>query len=398
MTSTDVAAAQRAIAGFEQCHGRRPAHVISAPGRVNLIGEHTDYNDGFVLPLALPHATVIAAEPLEGATIEAASEGFGKTSIETDAPPTATADGDGWAVYLHGMASLLRQEGHPVAGWRGAIATDIPAGAGLSSSAALEVAAGLASLVAAGADSVDRGLLAEIAAIGTRLENELLGLPSGIMDQLISATAVDGAAMLIDCRTGEGTPVPIPAEAMVVVLDSGTRRQLVDSAFADRRADCARASELLDVPSLRHATMDDLDRLATLGGDDAERLVMRARHVIGENERTVAAAEALRSGELARAGALMDESHASLSGDYAVSSPALDAIVATAGGAPGCIGARMTGGGFAGCAVALVEADAVDAFCADVLDRYEPPTSQPATEPPALYPVRPSTGASAVAG
>ncbi|MEL6983928.1 MAG: galactokinase family protein, partial [Actinomycetota bacterium] len=248
-------AAERAVQAFSQANGRPPTTVVRAPGRVNLIGEHTDYNDGFVLPLALPYGTAIAMEPIDEPVIEATSDGFGTKRIELSAAIDPDSD---WAVYLHGMAKLLAADGFAVGGWRGTLATDIPAGAGLSSSAALEVAAGLAALVSGG--RVDPGggrpaldLLATIASIGTRVENEVLGLPSGIMDQLISATAAEGSALLVDCATATGEAVPVPDEALVVVLDTGTRRQLVDSEFAARRADCERAAARLGVNSLRQA-------------------------------------------------------------------------------------------------------------------------------------------------
>lgn len=390
-------AADRAVRAYRQRYGRRPTAVVRAPGRVNLIGEHTDYNDGFVLPLALPYGTAIAMEAVPEPVIEVVSEGFGEQRVELGA---AVDPKIGWAVYLHGMTDLLRRDGFPVGGWRGAMATDIPAGAGLSSSAALEVAAGLAALVAGGVVDPADGrpgldLLAAIAALGTEVENEVLGLPSGIMDQLISATATDGAALLIDCATASGTPVPVPDAAIVVVLDTGTRRQLVDSQFAARRADCERAASLLGVESLRQADADGADRLAAEGADEV--LVRRVRHVLGENQRTVEAADALTRGDVERAGRLMVASHRSLATDYEVSSPALDAMVATAAEAPGCLGARMTGGGFAGCAVALVDHAEVEAFTAHVTERFEAPSTQPATEPTAVYPVRPSVGATAAA-
>ncbi len=391
MTTEDGDARARAVTAFDRTHGHPPTTVVRAPGRVNLIGEHTDYNDGFVLPLALPHATVIALEPTGDRSIDVTSEGFGRARFTLDDDVAAC---EGWARYLHGMSSFLAADGHRVAGWRGTMATDIPAGAGLSSSAALEVAAGLAALAATGAEggTVAPAGLRVVAALGTRVENELLGLPSGIMDQLISAVAVEGSALLIDCESGSAEPVAIPEEALVVILDTGTRRELADSAFAQRRADCARAAALLDVPSLRRAPTDAVPRLRAAGADDV--LCRRVRHVVAENARTVETARALAEGDLDRVGRLMAESHRSLAVDYEVSGPALDAMVAVAADAPGVIGARMTGGGFAGCAVALVEADTVDRFCRHVLDRYRAPATQPVSAPARLYPVRPSAGAS----
>ena len=385
-------AATRAEQAFSVRYGTAAPIVVRAPGRVNLIGEHTDYNDGFVLPAPLPFETVIAAMPSDDTTVEAVSEGFDSTSFDYTANPMAT---EGWGRYVHGMGHLLHRAGHPIGGWRGTVATDIPAGAGLSSSAAIEVGSGLLFLtIGQGVDAAasDRSR-AEVAATGTRVENEVFGLPSGVMDQLASATAGIGGAVLINCGTNETRPVPLPADTMIVVLDSGTRRELVDSAYADRRESCERAAKLLGVSSLATLSTDDLAaverRLAA-----ADVLRRRVRHVITENDRTVAAAAALAGDDVEQAGRLMSESHRSLRDDYEVSGPALDAIVEVAMSAPGCLGARMTGGGFAGCAVALVAVTEVDAFCQEVERRYRPPAEQPAVQRPVLYSVRPGHGAS----
>jgi galactokinase len=372
-------AEDRAVAAFEDRHGTPPEYVASAPGRVNLIGEHTDYNEGFVLPMALPLATAIAARPRPDRTVEVWSEGFGEQAFDVDGDPLAA----GWARYLAGMGSVLAAAGTPVGGWEGTIATDIPHGASLSSSAALEIAAGLVF------DADRQALTARQLAIRARaVENDVLGLPSGIMDQLISAIGVAGSALLIDCRDLSARPVPIPVGATIVVLDTGTRRRLVDSAYEDRQATCARVAVALGVGWLRDATPADLDRL-----DPADVGHRRARHVLAENQRTLDAADALADGDLAETGRLMAASHASLRDDYEVSGPALDAVVEVAADSPGCFGARMTGGGFAGCAVALVAAGAVEAFCASVAECFEAPAEQPAEHPLRLYPVRPGPGA-----
>jgi len=197
--------------------------------------------------------------------------------------------------------------------------------------------------------------------LGQRVEREVVGVPTGILDQFISAGAVAGHASLMDCRAVTLTPVPIPSDVVVAVLDSGTRRRLAEAAYADRQAACARSAAAIGVAALRDATLDDLGRIA----DPVDRC--RAHHVITENIRTLAAADALRAGDTAEFGRLMRASHTSLRDDYEVSGPGLDAVVASADAAPGCLGARMTGGGFAGCAVALVQADAADAFRAAVV-------------------------------
>ena len=374
-------AVERAQAAFRQRHGGPPDLLAVAPGRVNLIGEHTDYNDGFVLPMALPLVTAIAARHRPDRSVVVWSEGFGEAAFDVGADPLTA---DGWVRYLAGMGSMSAAGGTPVGGWEGAIATDIPHGASLSSSAALEIATGL--VFDAGRGTVSPR---DLAVRARAVENEVLGLPSGIMDQLISAIGVDGSAMLIDCRDLSARPVPIPSEATVVILDTGTRRRLVESAYEDRQATCARVAAALGVESLRDASLADLGRL-----DPADIGYRRARHVLTENRRTLAVADALTSGDVAGAGRLMSASHASLRDDYEVSGPALDAVVEVAAESPGCHGARMTGGGFAGCAVALVATGQVDEFCAAVAGAFRPPVQQPAEHPLRLYPVRPGPGAS----
>lgn len=343
--STDASnARERAIADHRSTWGE-PTAVVRAPGRVNLIGEHTDYNDGFVLPMAIPFDTVIALSGAPAGTATTIrSEGFGEVALDGAVPA--------WALYLERMQARMAEDGVAAAPWVGAVATDIPVGASLSSSAAIEVAFGHAVAHRAGAH-VDGVRLARY---GQAVETELLGSPTGIMDQLISATGVAGSASLIDCRSLEVTPCPIPADTVVVVMDTMTRRELVDSEFAARMASCRRAAEVLGVSALRDA--DDLSAL------EADHPVehRRASHVLAENERTLAAAHAMLDGDAATLGRLMTESHASLRDLYEVSGPALDAMVDVALDAPGCLGARMTGGGFAGCTVALVDRGALEAF------------------------------------
>ena len=378
------AAQDRAVAAYRAEHGREPTLVVRAPGRVNLIGEHTDYNDGFVLPMALPFAIVIAGEPRPDRRVVAASEGFEPTEFELD--ESAPSAAPGWASYVHGVGRMLIDEGHAVGGWQASIASDIPSGASLSSSAALEVASGLMSVTAAGG-SID---MAALARIGQRVENEVLGLPSGIMDQLASATCEEGTASLIDCRDLTQTSAPLPAGCDVVIMDTGTRRELVDSEYAARRLDCEAAAAALGVAALRDATLDQLADI------DNERVHRRARHVITENERTLAAARAMDRDDPDELGRLMSESHTSLRDDYDVSGPALDAIVELAQATVGCYGARMTGGGFAGCAVALVAQAKTESFLSLIEVGFVSPATQPATEPTRLHAVTPAAGASVV--
>jgi galactokinase len=373
-------ALDRAIASYVTNYGNEPTLVVRAPGRVNLIGEHTDYNDGFVLPMALPFEVVIAGEPRNDGRVVATSEGFEPAEF-------AIADGveqGGWFTYVHGTAAMLIDAGYPAAGWQGCLASDIPAGASLSSSAALEVASGLAFVTSAGG-TIEANALARV---GQRVENDVMGFPSGIMDQLASATSADGAASLIDCRDLSTTPVPLPAGVDVIIMDTGTRRELVDSEYAARRADCITAAATLSVAALRDATLDQVGAL------NDKRIRRRALHVISENTRTLDAAAAMRAGNTAELGRLMNESHASLRDDYDVSGPALDHIVAMAQNTDGCLGARMTGGGFAGAAVALVESASSQSFIAHITQSFEAPPQQRAIAPTKLYAVRPAAGAS----
>lgn len=367
-------------------HGVAPTVVATAPGRVNVIGDHTDYNDGFVLPMAIPFGTTAAVAPRDDRTVVACSERFGSTTFDLDMPPRST---DGWGRYLHGMAWALADHGVEVRGFTCAVTSDIP-GSSLSSSAALEMATGTAIAALAGATLDD----ATLARIGQRVEHDVIGVPIGIMDQLISAAAVEGSVSLIDCRSLTIEPTPLPDSARIVVLDTGTRRGLVDSEYAARRADCERVAAALGVAALRDATLDDLGALEPGQVDDIGR--RRAHHVISENNRTLDAADAATRGDVQRLGALMDASHESLHLDYEVTGAAPDAAVRLARTIDGCLGARMTGAGFAGAAIALVETAHVDSFVADISRRFVAPDEQPSTEPPAFHVVWPVRGAHVV--
>ncbi len=360
-----------------------PKRVVArAPGRVNLIGEHTDYNDGFVLPMALPFATTIAFERSDDDMVELDSVGFDSTSFHLGADPTSVKS---WAQYIAGVARFLAVDGLTVQGFSAKIDTNIPVGASLSSSAALEVATGfgLCGLAGVEPDPV------YIARIGQRVENEIIGIQSGIMDQLISATGVDGAVVQIDCRTLETTPVSLPAASRVLILDTMTRRELADSEYDLRRQACERAAAAIGVPKLRDATMSDVAKLPE--GTPEERVdKARAHHVVTENARVLETVAALAADDLERVGDAMNESHRSLSVDYEVSSPALDEMSAIARSHEACFGARMTGGGFAGSAVALVHADRADAVADAVAEVWE---SRHGVRPD-IWAVDPSAGAS----
>ncbi|MFB0927564.1 MAG: galactokinase [Acidimicrobiales bacterium] len=375
-------ALDRAIANYASSYGTQPTLVVRAPGRVNIIGEHTDYNDGFVLPMALPFEVVVAAAPRVDGKVFASSEGFEPVEFMVADP----VDQGRWSTYVHGTGAMLIEAGYSVAGWQGCLASDIPAGANLSSSAALEIASGLIFVTSANG-SIEPSALARV---GQRVENDVIGFPSGIMDQLACAASVDGAASLIDCRALSASPVPLPGGVDIIVMDTGTRRKLLDTQYAARRTDCETAAASLGVTALRDAT---LDQIANLGDD---RIYRRARHVIGENTRTLEAAAAMRSNNAVELGRLMNESHASLRDDFDVSGPALDRIVALAQQINGCLGARMTGGGFAGAAVALVQSNSSEAFVAELTKSFVAPDEQPAVAPTMLYTVRPAAGASVI--
>jgi galactokinase len=350
-------ARDRAIRLFAERFGRAHDRLVRAPGRVNLIGEHTDYNDGFVLPVAIDRELWIALGARSDRAVVAVSEDddspvrFGLDRF--DAPLA------GWGGYVQGAAWALQTAGEPLAGWDGAVASDVPVGAGLSSSAALELAT-LQAFGVLGGSQLDADRLA---ALARRAENDWVGVASGIMDQMICAAGRRGHALLLDCRTLEQTHVPLPEGVDVVVLDTTTRRELAGSAYNDRRRACEAAAATLGVPALRDATAADL---AALDGT----ALRRARHVITENARTLGTAQALLAGDAVAAGRLMRESHRSLRDDFEVTGPALDAIVEAADAAPGCLGARMTGAGFAGCAVALVAGGAWPGFTGAVAGAY----------------------------
>jgi galactokinase len=311
-----------------------------APGRVNLIGDHTDYSGGLVCPMAIGLATTVSIEP-GGDGVELTSDADpapASVPLRGADPPTVEP---AWARYVAGVVAVIR----PEVGGRGRVGTTLPIGAGLSSSAALEVALALA-LGAADDDPLALALACQEA------EHVASGVPCGIMDQLVITSAVEGHALVIDCSTLDRTPVPIPGGVEVVVIDSGQRRRLAGSAYGERRAEVEAAARLLG-GSLRDARPTDVDRLAD------PLLRRRARHVVTENARVTAFAGALAGGDIANAGALMTESHASLRDDFEVSTGALDALVERLVATPGVWGARLTGAGFGGCVVALAERGAV---------------------------------------
>ena len=347
---------------FRTRFGEEPEFLVRAPGRVNLIGEHTDYNDGFVLPMAIDRAVWIALRrrPDRHVVVRAIDM---DEELQFDLDQLARAE-SGWLEYIKGVAHVLQEEGFALQGWEGIMGGDVPIGAGLSSSAALELATARA-FAAVSPFDWQPTLMAKL---GQRAENQWVGMNCGIMDQMISASGAADHALLIDCRSLDSELVPIPAVTNVVILDTATRRGLVDSAYNDRRRQCEAAAAFFDVSALRDVDMQTFSHRAAEMDDLTRR---RARHVISENERTLEAAKAMKASDAAWLGRLMDASHVSMRDDFEISGDALDAMVAIAQAQPGCYGARMTGGGFAGCAVALVDSTAADTFARSVATEYE---------------------------
>jgi galactokinase len=379
-----VKTCQQLVRGeFERRFGAAPDVVVRAPGRVNLIGEHTDYNDGFVLPLAIDRAVWIALRPRADRQVLVHSLDFAGTL--TFALDDITRDSGGWTEYVKGVAWALQEAGYSLRGWEGVIAGDVPVGAGLSSSAALELA--VARAFAAVSDLPWEA--ARMARLGQRAENEWVGVRCGIMDQMISAASRAGHALLIDCRSLQTEAVPFPPGTTVVVLDTATRRGLVASAYNERRGQCESAARTFGVAALRDVPPARFEMEAGRLDEGTRR---RARHVVTENERTLQAAEAMRRGDTIALGRLMNASHESLRDDFAVSSRELDVMVECGRAHPACLGIRMTGAGFGGCAVALVQGAEAEAFTAAVAAGYQAVTELA----PVLYVCAATDGAAIV--
>ncbi|MGL5431121.1 MAG: galactokinase [Vibrio sp.] len=360
---------QNVQTSFEQEFGYAPSHIVQAPGRVNLIGEHTDYNDGFVLPCAINYQTVVAAAKRDDHLVRVISIDYGNALDEFDLSQEITFQANKmWANYIRGVVKCLLARGHSLSGVDLVVSGNVPQGAGLSSSAALEVVIGqtfkeLFSLAIS---------QTEIALNGQQAENEFVGCNCGIMDQMISAQGVANHAMLLDCRSLETQAVSMPQELAVVIINSNKQRGLVDSEYNTRRQQCEEAARIFGVKALRDVTIEQFnEKVAQLDAMVAKR----ARHVITENDRTVAAAQALRAHDIKRMGELMAESHASMRDDFEITVKEIDTLVEIAKAVIGDQGGvRMTGGGFGGCVVALVPHALVDALKASVEAKYQAAT------------------------
>ncbi|MBE4608891.1 galactokinase [Vibrio navarrensis] len=356
---------QKVKSAFQTVLGYTPTHLIQAPGRVNLIGEHTDYNDGFVLPCAINYQTVVAAAKRGDNLVRVVSVDYGNALDEFDITQEILFQPDKmWANYIRGVVKCLLARGYQFGGADISVSGDVPQGAGLSSSAALEVVIGQTFK-----ELYDLAISqAEIALNGQQAENEFVGCNCGIMDQMISAQGKDNHAMLLDCRSLETEAVPMPEEMAVVIINSNKKRGLVDSEYNTRRLQCEEAARSFGVKALRDVTMAQFK--AKVAQQD-ETVAKRARHVISENERTVEAAQALRAQDMKRLGELMAQSHASMRDDFEITVTEIDTLVEIVKAVIGEQGGvRMTGGGFGGCVVALVPPALVEPVKAAVEEKY----------------------------
>lgn len=356
-------------ASFREVLGYESTHLIQAPGRVNLIGEHTDYNDGFVLPCAINYQTVVAAAKRDDNLVRVVSVDYGNEVDQFDlTQPIEFQQDRMWANYIRGVVKCLMLRGYQFKGADISVSGNVPQGAGLSSSAALEVVIGQTFKELYQLDITQ----AEIALNGQQAENEFVGCNCGIMDQLISAEGKENHALLIDCRSLETEAVSMPEDMSVVIINSNKKRGLVDSEYNTRRKQCEEAAEIFGVKALRDVTIDQFNaRQSELDPVVAKR----ARHVITENDRTVEAAKALKAGDMKRMGELMAQSHASMRDDFEITVKEVDTLVDMVKEVIGNQGGvRMTGGGFGGCIVALVPPALVDSVIATVEEKYLPAT------------------------
>ena len=349
--------------------------MFRAPGRVNLIGEHTDYNEGFVMPAAIEFATWVAAGARDDRILAVHSENVSESREFSLDDPDASRQGQ-WSDYVRGVAVVLEGAGHRLRGANLLIRGEVPLGAGLSSSAAIEIATAVA-LVSVSGLEVGR---TEIARLGQRAENEFVGMHCGIMDQFIACQARAGHALRLDCRSLDYRLVPLPPGVCLVIGDTCVHHELAAGEYNRRRAECETAVRHLaralpNVQALRDVTLPDLFQH---GRGLPEVVLRRCRHVITENLRVEQVTAALDRGDLARLGQLMAESHTSLREDYEVSCAELDVMVKMASELPGLLGARMTGGGFGGCTINLVRQDAVERFRTELLRRYQAATGREA--------------------
>jgi galactokinase len=382
--------ASRAAELFARCFGHPPRWLVAAPGRVNLIGEHTDYNDGFALPMAIQRHIVIAGDTNTRNEVTLHSMTPGETATFSLRPKVQRGE-PAWSNYVRGVISGFQKRRQRLAGFDAVIASNLPYGGGLASSAALEVAAAtlLEGMTGQALDPIKKAVLCQQA------EHDFAGVPCGIMDQFTSILGQRDHALLLDCRSHTTTPVALTnPDVTVLIINTNIRHKLAESEYAKRRAQCEAAAQVLKVPALRDATLEALGAVQP----QLEPVVFRrARHVISENARTRLAARAFQASDWAAVGQLMQASHDSLRDDYEVSCPELDVVVKLTretGEAGGVIGSRMTGGGFGGCVVSLVQTEAVKEITRSLDAAYEKKTGHQAT----IFSSRPAAGARVILG
>jgi galactokinase len=377
--------AGRAAQLFTRCFGHQPRWIVAAPGRVNLIGEHTDYNEGFVLPMAIRRYILIAADTNTRRQVTLHSETTGETANFSIRPKVERGE-PGWSNYVRGVIAGFQKLGKGATGFDAVIESTLPLGGGLASSAALEVATAtlLEAMTGPALEPLEKALLCQ------RAEHDFAGVPCGIMDQFASILAQEDHALLLDCRSRTATSVAMTDPAVtVLIINTNIRHKLAESEYAKRRSQCEAAARVLKVAALRDATPEALNNARR---QMEPAVFRRARHVISENARTVQAAQAIQASDWAKVGELMYASHASLHEDYEVSCPELDTVVEIAqsiGEAGGVIGCRMTGGGFGGCAVSLVRTDAVQRTTRALDGAYEKKTGHQVN----IFSSRPAAGA-----
>lgn len=355
------------VQSFKNKFGNWPEYIIKSPGRINLIGEHTDYNDGFVLPMGIQNSVWLAMRKRADKQVNCCSQNYSEL-FQFSLDKLEKEENATWGEYIKGVAWALQQAGYDLTGWEGYLYSDIPIGAGLSSSAALE-------LTFARAFSVDSDIEwdpKKMAIIGQQAENTWVGVNCGIMDQLIVAAASPDCGLLIDCRTMEFEEVPLPPSVAFLIMDTSTRRDLLNTTYNERRQSCVKAADYFGKPALRDVTLSDLKEK---GKGLDEVTYKRALHVVSENERTLLASKAMRKNNINELGKLISQSHVSLRENYEVSSHELDLIVDIALSNQYCYGARMTGAGFGGCAIALVDEDHAFKSSIEISQAYDEETN-----------------------
>jgi len=364
---TDFSLHDQVTAEFEQAFSKRPMAVAHAPGRVNLIGEHTDYQEGFVLPMTVDRYVAVAFAPRSDRMIRAHTSLFNKT-VEYPLDGLTPIGQGCWSDYIMGTAWAMHEAGFPLIGIDIAVKSDLPMGAGLSSSAALEVAMARA-LCSVSQCTWDPIVMAQLA---RRAENEFVGVGCGIMDQVASTAGKANCALLLDCRSLQFELVRLPSQVGIVVMDTGVRRSLGATDYDTRRKDCATAFAAIKTFAPHAAALRDVNEtlLARAEAQLSTSTYRRAQHVVTENLRPIKLAKALQSGNFENAGELLNDSHASLRDLYEVSSPELDLITDLARSESSCLGARMTGAGFGGSAIALVRTEGIRRFIDQVRQMY----------------------------